>query len=226
MVEIDRGVPLTREAPITRAEEPVSTEVEAGSTAEAIGGAGALVLAILGLLGILPITLDAIAAIALGAALLLGGAAVARRYSRVVPSGTGSRARQEIVGALGFQSLAGIGGIVLGILALLGVRPVVLLAITAIVFGAALIVGGSGMARLARSAAWFRSDFGRVGGTEGAYAASGWEALVGIGVVVLGILALLGHAPLTLTLVAMLSAGAAVLVGGSMLAARMFGVFG
>jgi hypothetical protein len=44
--------------------------------------------------------------------------------------------------------------------------------------------------------------------------------------VVLGILALTGHAPLTLTLVAMLSVGAAILVGGTVLASRLFGVFG
>lgn len=42
----------------------------------------------------------------------------------------------------------------------------------------------------------------------------------------LGILALTGHAPVTLTVVAMLSVGAAILVSGSVLASRLFGVFG
>jgi len=178
------------------------------------------VLAILGLLGLLPLTLNAIAAIALGVALLLGGAALARRYSRMVPATAAPRARQEIAGALGLQAIAGVAAIVLGILALLRIDALMLLGVTAIVLGAALVAAGGGMARLARSARWLRGE------GEGVYAASGWEALVGIGAVVLGILALTGHAPLTLTLVAMLSVGAAILVGGTVLASRLFGVFG
>jgi hypothetical protein len=43
---------------------------------------------------------------------------------------------------------------------------------------------------------------------------------------VLGILALTGHAPLTLTLIAFLSVGVAMLVSGSLLTARLFGYFG
>jgi hypothetical protein len=166
MVEIDRGIPYAREMQTPRVQDNTVVEAEAGSVAEAVGGAAAVVLAILGLLGLLPLTFNAIAAIALGVALLLGGAALARRYSRLVPA------------------------------------------------------AGGGMARLARSARWLRGE------GDSVYAASGWEALVGIGAVVLGILALTGHAPLTLTLVAMLSVGAAILIGGTVLASRLFGVFG
>ena len=219
MVEIDRGIPYAREMQTPRAQDNTVVEAEAGSVAEAVGGAAAVVLAILGLLGLLPLTFNAIAAIALGVALLLGGAALARRYSRLVPAAAASRGRQEIAGALGLQAIAGVAAIVLGILALLRIDPLMLLGVTAIVLGAALVAGG-GMARLARSARWLRGE------GDSVYAASGWEALVGIGAVVLGILALTGHAPLTLTLVAMLSVGAAVLVGGTVLASRLFGVFG
>jgi uncharacterized membrane protein HdeD (DUF308 family) len=76
------------------------------------------------------------------------------------------------------------------------------------------------MARLARSARWVRSE------GDPLTAAGGWESLVGIGAIVLGILALTGHVPMTLTLVAMLSVGAAILVSGSVLASRLFGMFG
>jgi len=41
---------------------------------------------------------------------------------------------------------------------------------------------------------------------------------------VLGILGLSGHAPQTLTLIAMLGMGAAVLLNGSTIAARLFGL--
>lgn len=43
---------------------------------------------------------------------------------------------------------------------------------------------------------------------------------------VLSILALTGHAPLTLVLIAMLSGGAAILFAGSLVAARLFSFFG
>jgi hypothetical protein len=178
------------------------------------------VLAILGLLGLLPLTFNAIAAIALGAALLLGGAALARRYTHMVPVAAVSRARQEVAGALGLQAIAGVAAIVLGILALLRIDSLQLLGVTAIVLGAALLAAGGALARLARAARWLRGE------ADTAYATGGWEALVGIGAVVLGILALTGHAPLTLTLIAMLSVGAAILAGGTVLAARLFGMFG
>jgi hypothetical protein len=220
MVEIDRGIPYAREMQTPRAQDNTVVEAEAGSVAEAVGGAAAVVLAILGLLGLLPLTFNAIAAIALGVALLLGGAALARRYSRLVPAAAASRGRQEIAGALGLQAIAGVAAIVLGILALLRIDPLMLLGVTAIVLGAALVAAGGGMARLARSARWLRGE------GDSVYAASGWEALVGIGAVELGIMALTGHAPLTLTLVAMLCVGAAILVGGTVLASRLFGVFG
>jgi hypothetical protein len=220
MVEVDRGITYARETQAPRPQDNIAAEVQVGSTAEAVGGAAAVVLGILGLLGLLPITFDAIAAIALGMAMLLGGAALSRRYSAATPTSSMSRARQEVAGALGLQAIAGIAGIVLGILALLRVDPLILLSVSAIVLGAALIAAGGGTARLARSARWLRGE------SDAAYATSGWETLVGIGAVVLGILALTGHDPLTLTLISMLSIGAAVLVGGTVLTARLFNLFG
>lgn len=220
MVEIDRGIPLTRETQAPRVQDNTVAEAEVGSVGEAVGGAAAVVLAILALLGLLPLTLNAIAAIAIGAALLIGGAALARRYARAVPAGYVSRGRQDVAGALGLQAIAGVAGLALGILALLRIDPLTLLGVASIVFGAALLAGGGAMARLARSARWIRAEGDPVA------AAGGWESLVGIGAIVLGILALTGHAPMTLTLVAMLSVGAAILVSGSVLASRLFGMFG
>ena len=220
MVEIDLGIPLTRDTIVASPADPRVTEMEAGSIGEAVGGAAALGLAILALIGLLPITLAAIAAIALGCGMLVGGAALSRRFSLGLPAAAASRARQEVVGALGMQAIAGIAAVVLGVLALLGIRPLLLLSISALVLGGALLTGGAGVARLARSSRWLRGD-----GESVAPAAGWWEAEIGVAAVVLGILALTGHDPATLTIVALLSVGAALLIGGSLLTARLFGAF-
>jgi len=86
--------------------------------------------------------------------------------------------------------------------------------------GAALLTGGGGMARLARSVGWLRAD-----GESVAPAGGWWEAEIGVGAVVLGILALAGHDPATLAIVALLAVGAALLMGGSLLTASLFGAF-
>lgn len=225
MVEVDRGI-MARDSYVARPQEETIATMEAGSVGEAVAGAAGLVLAILGLLGILPLTLDAIAGIALGVALLLGGAALAARYSRAIPPTALPRARHDISGALGLQAIAGIAAVVLGVLALLGVSSLELLAVTVIVLGAALLAVGGGMARLGRSARWLRGDAGRSGEVDSASVAAGWEALIGVAAVVLGILALTGRSPLMLTLIAMLCVGAALLVTGSLVASRLFSFFG
>jgi hypothetical protein len=225
MVEVDRGI-MARDSYVARPQEETIATMEAGSVGEAVAGAAGLVLAILGLLGILPLTLDAIAGIALGVALLLGGAALAARYSRAIPPTALPRARHDISGALGLQAIAGIAAVVLGVLALLGVSSLELLAVTVIVLGAALLAVGGGMARLGRSARWLRADAGRSGEVDSASVAAGWEALIGVAAVVLGILALTGRSPLMLTLIAMLCVGAALLVTGSLVASRLFSFFG
>ena len=51
------------------------------------------------------------------------------------------------------------------------------------------------------------------------------QALVGAGAVVLGILAVIGFAPVVLNLVAFLALGGALLLGGSALATRMGTIF-
>jgi hypothetical protein len=225
MVEVDRGI-MARDSYVARPQEETVATMEAGSVGEAVAGAAGLVLAILGLLGILPLTLDAIAGIALGVALLLGGAALAARYSRAIPPTALPRARHDISGALGLQAIAGIAAVVLGVLALLGLSSLELLAVTVIVLGAALLAVGGGMARLGRSARWLRGDAGRSGEVDSASVAAGWEALIGVAAVVLGILAVTGRSPLMLTLIAMLCVGAALLVTGSLVASRLFSFFG
>jgi hypothetical protein len=200
----------------------------AGATAEAIGAAAAIVLAILGLTGILPDAMMAIAAIVLGVAVLLDAGTVGARYSRLMhEAAEGHRlVRAQVGGGISAGTVAGVAGIVLGILALLGLEPMLLCSIALIAFGAALLFGSASKSRFA--------SFGTThhGMAEPSHRAideairfsAGGEMLIGVGAIVLGILALLGTEPMTLVLVGFLGVGAAVMLSGSALGARAFGI--
>ena len=200
-------------------------EVEGGSVSQAVGGAAAMVLGVLGLVGLDPPLLASVAAIAAGVALFVGGGLIASRYNRLVLAYETRHQRREIVGGLGMEAFAGIAGVVLGILALLSIDALTLLAVAAIVLGAGLVMSAASMTRLEQLLRREELiDEHRVA-QETMYVASGSEVFVGFGVIALGILALAGVAPLTLSLIAMLSVGAVVLLSGSSVAGRVFALF-
>jgi hypothetical protein len=118
--------------------ETMAKTVAMGSGAEAIAGGGALVLAIVGLAGLFPMILASIAVIAAGAAFLFQGAAIASRHRRLAVEAGGGEA--EIETGTSAEIIGGLAGIALGILALVGVEPMALLAVSAIVFGGTLVV--------------------------------------------------------------------------------------
>jgi hypothetical protein len=194
-----------------------------GSVIEGLGGITGAVLAVLGLAGVLPGYMVSIAAITLGVALLFEGGAVASRYSRLLHvAGGDQESKLEIGGGSTVEFLGGASGIVLGILALLGIAGDALLPVAAIVFGATLMLSAGTTAKL---------DSFRVYGSghpqldriasESIRVASGAQLLIGVAGVVLGILALTGTQPLTLTLVAFLAVGASLLLSGSAITAKM-----
>ncbi len=195
--------------------------VSGGSIVEAVGGTGAVVLAILGLTGISPELLASIAALALGAALLSEGGALAARFSNLLAEAAPRRVEQEIGGGLSAELLGGAAGVALGILALLGVSTMTLLAVSAIVFGASLLVGSAATAGVDALMLGVPDDRTRQLAHEAVRGASGAQLMVGLGAVALGILALLGIDPLTLVLAAMLAVGASVLLTGSVLGGRL-----
>lgn len=202
----------------------------AGATAGALGAAGAIVLAIIGLTGSLTEAMMPIATIVLGVAILLDAGAVGARYRRLVgQTWEGARrertARLAVGGGISAGSLGGIAGIVLGILALLGFSPMLLCSVALVVFGAALLFGSAARSRFASvSTLWHgASESTRRVVDEAVGVSAGGEVLVGVGAIVLGILALLGFQPMTLVLVGLLSVGVAVLMSGSALGARVFG---
>ncbi|MCG3161199.1 MAG: hypothetical protein JMDDDDMK_02322 [Acidobacteria bacterium] len=225
------NIPIERNRPIDqeiRRERHAIEEAGGGSVVESIGGVGALVLSILGLVGFIPISMASIASIAAGGALLIGGGTMASQYSHIFGGARQSLSRNIIGGGMAMESLGGVAAIVLGILALLGIHPIVLLSASAIVLGCSLLLASGAMAKL--TAMPIRESAGPGSYPEHThyimrdtlYAASGSEALIGAGAIVLGILALAGFSPVTLILVALLAVGASILLAGSAVAGRMF----
>jgi len=205
-----------------------SSSGAAGSAAvEAIAGIAVIVLTILGLAQVVPVFLVAIAAIIAGVALLAQGAAVAQEYARLLT------ARGDVAVPLGNSSawslalLAGAAGVVLGILALLHVSPVELVAIAVISYGGGLIISGGPTAQIGMLKAIGSTTDDRVRrmAAEAASTSMISQGMVGLGAVVLGILALANFASLTLILIALLSVGVFLLANGSAMSGFLLSVF-
>ena len=185
-------------------------------------------LAILGLAQIEPRFMIAIAAIALGAALIFDGAAVAAEYARILArSGNGAIRSVELGGGISTQIGGGVAAGVLGVLALLNLDATALMAIATIVLGATMVFSSGVSTRLNALKIETSGDHevARRVAREALTAATGTEVLVGLAAVVLGILALVGIDPMTLILVAMLALGASVLLTGSAVVGKMLSVF-
>lgn len=204
-----------------RADEPLKV-VAGGSIVQAICAAAAVVLAILGLGGLMPPTMIAIASILIGAAFLSQGGTLAARYSRLMHEVASERAAHaELGGGVSAEFIGGATGVVLGVLALIGVAPLVLGPISVIVLGGTLLVGSGIHASLSGlGTAGREHDVGR----EALMAATGTNVLVGLGAAVLGILALVGIDAVTLPLVAFLVLGASVLLSGAVVGGRLIGL--
>src|SRR6185437_12269358 len=118
-----------------------------GGAIDAIGGIAAAVIAIIGLAGFHPATMTAISVIVFGAAMLIQGGTLLSEYAvviQVVPSA----AEGESDGGMSIMFLAGVAGIVLGILALLGIAARPLTAVAILAFGAALTLSSTSVRRL------------------------------------------------------------------------------
>jgi hypothetical protein len=193
-----------------------------GTTVEAIGGLAGVILAIVGLASIWSYTMAGLAAIAIGIGLVAHGGAIMTRWNQALSRlSRGRYDRNEIAGGLGTEVFGGLAGIVLGVLAVVNVNPFVTLPIAAIVFGAALLLGGATQPELENLAPEDDPRLRRF--THRAIEASGGVmVMVGIAAAVLGILALV-HAGtvVTLSLVAMLCVGAALFLAGGTLGARL-----
>jgi hypothetical protein len=186
-----------------------------GSAIEALAGVAAVVLSIIALSGMLAVPLASIAVIAAGAALLFEAGAVASE-ERHASEGE----RVLVRGGVGADAIAGLAAIVLGVLGLIGLEPLLLLPVAAIVLGAGLLL----------SAGTTAVEHGEHGvghehvAREARMATSGVHVLVGAGAAVLGILGVIGMSPVLLTLISTLAIGAAHLLSGATLGSRVASV--
>ena len=196
-----------------------------GGVMDAIGGIATAVLAIIGLSGWRPELLAGVATIVFGAALLIQGGTLLSEYSHVfTPAGALQTASDAFSGdGLAVMFPVGIAGIVLGILALLGVASFALTSISIIAFGAALMLSAQSVRRLYHMQAEQRrmsvsiSSVREFLAGEMASGSAGIQFLTGLATVVLGIIAVAGMHNELLTLVALLIVGLTNIISGSAL---------
>ncbi len=201
--------------------------VSGGFAVEGVAGLIGIVLAILGLLNILPQMFLPIAAIVLGAAFLLNGGAVASRFSKLLnETAKGRFETSEWSIGLTTEFIGGIAAVILGILTLLHIDVVVLMPIAAIVFGVTLLSSSGITARLNDLQLPKTPDYEafREVARESLKLATGIEILLGLSALVLGIIAVTGVGWMTLSFVAFLCVGVANVASGGAVMAKMMGV--
>ncbi|MBL1257599.1 hypothetical protein [Methylocystis sp. Sn-Cys] len=220
---------------ITREVATHENAVAYGGLIDAIGGVATIVLAVCGLVNIAPVYMTAIATIVFGVALLVQGGAMVSEYAQIAfPAETkGFTAEQFGGNSLAVVFLVGAAGIVLGILALLGINSGVLMPVAVIAYGTALVLSSNAvwhlfLLRRASRMQAVTSGRSMIGGemlaSEMASGSAALQALAGLAAIVLGILALAGNVnDLTLNLCALLALGATLVLTGSTLSATVMG---
>jgi hypothetical protein len=162
----------------------------AGWSAEAGFALGAVILSAIGLVNAHSATFAALAAICLGVAVLLEGAAVGSCMMKF-PEGRWLEGQKlEWTGGVMGKLIGGLVGIIVGLLVLFGAAEPTLLSLATLVFGAAFL---------------FSSMVSMVPGTQ---------ELAGAGAFVLGLLAVIGLHSLTMVLLALLGLGIIAILSG------------
>jgi len=185
------------------------------ASASATGSAGAIgtiSLAIIGLAGVFANIVTPVATIVIGAVFLMEGVLLNGTAKRLNSQGARRALGMANGATAGF--FGGLAGIVLGILALFQTaptnRPEVLLAVAVLIYGASLLVGGGTFSWLSAASE----------PSTGTGTMSSGSTLIGLATVVLGILAIIGLAPMTLVLAGLLSLGGCALFSGSNIASE------
>ncbi|APR79236.1 Hypothetical protein A7982_04583 [Minicystis rosea] len=214
----DHEWPARRGDLLSKAPQERAIEVVAGgSMMDALCGAAAIVLSFMGLAGSPPWRLGAIAAIVLGAALVVQGGSFVAGYRRHLHDAASTESLADAQGGAIAELLGGAASIALGILAFLGFGTELLLPIAVIVLGGSFLLGGAPIRNLSMMGHGPEPHVA----SPTLMATSGMHALVGIGAGVLGVLALVGLAPVQLTLIALLALGSAVFISGTAVSSRM-----
>jgi hypothetical protein len=198
-----------------------------GGLIDALGGIATIVLAIIGLTAFDPLGMAGIATIVFGAALLVQGGTILSEYAyKLLPSEALMEPNTVHTEGLSALLLAGAAGIVLGVLALLGIASIQLTSVAVIAFAGALLLSSSSVRQL------YLLESQTLQGTSArsvsellagqmASGSAGVQLLAGLATLVLGILAVAGYQPLLLTLAALLVLGVTVLLTGGTLSGML-----
>jgi hypothetical protein len=202
-----------------------------GGLIDAIGGVATIVLAVCGLAGIHAPMMAAIATIVFGIALLIQGGTMLSEYAQIIfPPGAKATPIDQFGGSsLSAVFLVGAGGIVLGVLALLGINSAVLTPVATIAFGTSLVLSSNAVWHLyvLRRASVKSETQSQFAGSEilagdVASGSASIQALAGLGAIVLGILAVAGTTnDLNLNLIALLALGSTLILTGGSLSATV-----
>ncbi len=191
---------------------------------ETVGGLALVVLGILALVGIYPALLTSIATILSGVAVVFMSMGVNREFNNALAA-TGHESLPWEPGSFSGGTIAGIAGIVLGVLAVLDVARPTLIAVSLIVFGAAvfldfIVTTQTRIMRMTRTGASPGNARMVPPAADNAEMAS---ILFAISLVVLGILAITGVRSESLIAVAFLSFGSYMFLKGIGTAGYLFG---
>lgn len=191
--------------------------VAAGSSVAAITGVVAVVLAILALANVLAPPLVATAVIVLGIGFLIRGGGIAAEYWSLTSAVPERKLLQsQLAAGGGVEVVTGVAGIVLGILALLGIATEMLIPVATIALGAGAVMGsianfGLGTLEVSYTGARRAASVTRSG--------AGVQFLVDLAAITLGILALIGVPALNPVTVLVLGVGttvAGIAAGGAL----------
>lgn len=121
------------------------------SGAELVGGAAGIVLGVLGIVGVDPVVLTAIAAIDFGVAFFFSSVSLSRlnrtlNTSYQTPPRFDGIGRRAIRAGVGIQVLIGLSAITLGIIALAGGAPLYLTLVAFLASGFAFMISGAAVA--------------------------------------------------------------------------------
>jgi MFS family permease len=205
--------------------------IVAASVIQAIIGVGVATIAILGLAHLASIVFVSIAAIAVGTAVMFQGGMISARYHVAVSEEERNEYGRKVRGwaQVGVMYLAGIAGITLGILSLLGFVPTVLVPAALVALGISLLFGSAVSARLnAKDMVRFSGEAEKqemeMLRERGLFSA-GVQSVAGVAAVGLGVLALAMVFPIELSLIAVLALGFGLFLNGAVLS-RMMQAFG
>jgi hypothetical protein len=179
-----------------------------GLLSEGAAGIATIVLAIIALSGVSSEMLASIVTIIVGAGLMIQAFNSASENSKVMPREGVQVA--EIGGEVMVDLLTGLTGVILGILALVGINASHLVPAALIVFGSALLL--SGLMQMRPKTLPAGAGQAQIVAASGTAATGGVEVLVGIAATVLGILSLVMMSSWVLILVGFIAIGAAMLM--------------